>query len=338
MKKLRVAVIGCGSISVMHLTAITRMEDVELVACCDIVKERADEAAKTYHSKAYYDYQTMFDSEKLDAVHICLPHYLHCKVACEAFDRGIHALTEKPMDIDYERAARAVAYAKEKGVLFGVISQCRYNDAAQFVKKTLESGRLGKIISARSILTWRRDDSYYTTSDWKGRWDKEGGGVLINQAIHSVDLTHWMINSEVESVRCTMSNHNHSVIEVEDTVEGFVTYKNGVRYLFYCSNNYGTNDTPEMRLQCEKGRVDFTYDDAYITYNDGTKEEAHRETKAEEFVGGKDYWGVQHSRQIRHFYDSVLGKEPLFLSGEETLKTHKLIMEIYKIGKAGMRS
>jgi predicted dehydrogenase len=258
-------------------------------------------------------------------------------VACDAFEYGIHVLTEKPMDIDYESAAHAVAYAKEKGVKFGVISQCRYNDAVQYVKKTLESGRLGKLLSVRSILTWNRADSYYTTSDWKGRWDKEGGGVLINQAIHSLDLAHWMIDSEVEDVHCKMSNYNHSVIEVEDTVEGYVTYKNGVGFLFYYSNNNCTNDEPELRLYCEKGKVVFTYDDAYITYADGTKEEKHRETKPMECKGGKDYWGVQHGRQIRHFYNAILDKEPLFLCGEETLKTHALVMQIYKIGKEGMK-
>jgi predicted dehydrogenase len=163
----------------MHLVPIEHSARAELIACCDIKKDRADETAEKYGVKAYYDYEEMLDCEKLDAVHICLPHYLHCKVAIAAFERGVNVLTEKPMDVDLESAEKAVAKAKEKGVQFGVIFQCRYNNAAQLVKKAVESGRLGRIISARSTLTWTRPDVYYAESDWKGTWDKEGGGVVI---------------------------------------------------------------------------------------------------------------------------------------------------------------
>ena len=98
MEKLRVGVIGCGRISVRHLLPLTSIDEVELVACCDIKKDRADEAAEKYGSKAYYSYEEMIDSEKLDAVHLCLPHYLHSSVAIYAFEHGVNVLTEKPMD------------------------------------------------------------------------------------------------------------------------------------------------------------------------------------------------------------------------------------------------
>lgn len=335
MEKLRIGVIGCGRISVMHFVSAKAIEDAELVACCDIKPERADEAAKKYGAKAYYSYEEMIDSEQLDAVHICLPHYLHSKAAIYAFEHGVNVLTEKPMDIDLESAERAVAVAKEKGLLFGVIFQCRYNNAAQLVKKTVQSGKLGKIISARSTLTWSRSDDYYSESDWKGTWDKEGGGVVIDQAIHSIDLTNWIIDSEFESVSCTMNNRGHHIVNVEDSAEGLITYKNGVKYGFYCMNNYGCDEPIEIRLLCEKGRVIFGYSDAYITYNDGTKEEAHEDSSTNVVEGGKDYWGVWHIRQIRQFYNALLGKEPLEISGEAALKIHRLIMEIYN--KGGMR-
>ena len=152
LEKLKVGIIGCGRKSVMHLASIVQSSRAELVACCDIKKERADSVAIKYGVKAYYDYLEMINNEKLDAVHICLPHYLHSKVAIEAFNRGINVLTEKPMDIDYKTAENAVNIAKEKDVIFGVISQCRYNYSAILVKKAKESGKLGKIISARSIM------------------------------------------------------------------------------------------------------------------------------------------------------------------------------------------
>ena len=336
-RKIRVGVIGCGRISVMHFVSIASIEGLELVACCDIVKARAEEAALEYGIKAYTSYEEMLECEKLDAVHLCLPHYLHSKVAIYAFEKGVHVLTEKPMDIDMESAVRAVERAKELGVQFGVIFQCRYNNSARLVKEAVQSGRLGKIISARSTLTWSRSDDYYSGSDWKGTWDKEGGGVIIDQAIHSIDLVRWVVDSEVESISCTIANRGHKAVDVEDSAEGLVTFKNGVKYGFYCMNNYGIDEPIEIRLYCERGRVVFGYDDAYIRYNDGTVESATQDANKLNYKGGKDYWGVHHVKQIEQFYNALRGKEPLEISGEEALKTHELVMNIYKIGKETMK-
>ena len=243
---------------------------------------------------------------------------------------------EKPMDIDYESAEYAVKRAKECGVQFGVIFQCRYNNSARLVKDAIESGRLGKVISARSTLTWKRSDEYYSESDWKGTWDKEGGGVVIDQAIHSLDLVRWVVDAEVDSISCSLHNHGHKAVEVEDTAEGLITFKNGVKYGFYCMNNYGCDEPIEIRLYCERGKVIFGYDDATITYNDGTREEAHPEKEHIDYGGGMDYWGIHHIKQIRQFYSALMGREPLELTGEAALKTHKMIMDIYKIGRKTM--
>ncbi len=336
LKQLKVGIIGCGRISVMHLGAIAQIDYAKLVACCDVEKEKADKVAKKHGATPYTSYKEMIDRENLDVVHICLPHYLHSKVALYAFCKGVHVLCEKPMDVDLQSAENAVKIAKEKGVLYGVIFQCRYNNSVRLVKNAVTSGKLGKIISARSTLTWTRPDSYYAESDWKGTWDKEGGGVVIDQAIHSIDLVNWIVDSPIESVSCSMANRGHKTVDVEDSAEGLITYKNGVRYGFYCMNNYGCDEPIEIRLYCEKGKVVFGYDDAYITYNDGTSEEAHQDQNTVAYEGGKDYWGFQHIRQITQFYKSVLGEEKLEISGEEALKTHRLIMEIYKQGKVGM--
>lgn len=332
LTKLRVAVIGCGRVSVMHFASIAESDRAVLIACCDNKEERAKEFAKKYNVKAYADYEEMLDKEQLDAVHLCLPHYLHCKIARAAIQKGVAVICEKPMDIDYKTAKDTVDFAKEKGVLYGIISQCRYNNSAQLVKRAVESGKLGKIISARSTLTWSRSDEYYSESDWKGTWDKEGGGVVIDQAIHSIDLVNWIVDSKVESVSCSMANRGHKIIKVEDSAEGLITYENGVKYGFYCMNNYGCGEPIEIKLYCENGKATFNYDDAYIVYNDGSKEEAHQDENTVEYEGGKDYWGFQHARQIEQFYKACLKEEPLEISGEEALKTHSLIMKIYQEG------
>ena len=334
MRKLKIAIVGCGRVSIMHLKSAMMLRELcELVAVCDVKAERADAAAKKYGAKAYYDYGEMLDSEELDAVQLCLPHYLHSKFAKIAFDKGVNVLSEKPMDIDYESALDAVEHAEERQVLFGIISQCRYNNATRFVKRAVECGKLGKVISAASFLTWSRSDQYYSESDWKGTWDKEGGGVVIDQAIHSIDLVNWIIDSQIKSVSCFMANRGHDIVKVEDTAEGFITYENGARYGFYCMNNYGCDLPIEIKLLCENGKVSMGYDDAYIDYNDGTHEEAHKEPDVSSlsYGGGKDYWGLRHVRQIEQFYKACLGIEPLEISGREALKTHKLITTLYDI-------
>ena len=332
-KQLKVAVIGCGRISVMHFDGIFAFgERVRLVACCDNKPERADYYAEKFGIKAYYDYKALLDNESLDAVHICLPHYLHTAVAEYAFKRGVHVLSEKPMDVNYEKAEHAVQVAKDNGVLYGVIFQCRYNNAPILVKRAVDSGKLGKIISVRSTLTWSRSDEYYSESDWKGTWDKEGGGVIIDQAIHSIDLVNWIVNSKPKKVSCSIANRGHNIVKVEDSAEGLIIYENGVVYGFYAMNNYGCDEPIEIKLYCEKGKAVFGYDDAYITYNDGTQEEAHQ-VDVQTVEGGKDYWGFQHAKQISEFYKAVLGEKELEISGEECLKTHKLICELYEKGK-----
>lgn len=333
MKKLRVAVIGCGIISGMHLEAVCALDCAELVAVCDIREERALEASKQYGGKVYTDYMEMFEKEELDAIHICLPHYLHTVVAKEAFRHGIHVLSEKPMSIKYEDAVEAVHLADQCGVQYGVIFQCRYNTPSIHIKKRIEDGRLGKVKCARVVLTWSRPDEYYSGSDWKGTWDKEGGGVIINQTIHSLDLANWFIDSEPTSIIATLSNRTHKAVEVEDTAEGMIQYANGSHMMFYASNNYPCDEPIEIRLVCEHGKAVFSYEFAELTYDDGTMESVKNQPqKIVEYSNGKEYWGLQHAVQIHQFYQSVLGNEQLQISGREALKIQKIICDIYQNG------
>ncbi len=329
MKKLRVAVIGLGRISERHLNAFKQDNLATLIAVCDIKKDRADKISKAYNAKCYYDYKEMLDSEELDAVQICLPHHLHVEASVYAIERGVNVLTEKPMAIDYESAKQAVDLAKKKGVLYGVILQNRYNAPTVFVKNALKSGKLGKIISVRSIATWFRDDEYYLSSDWNGTWEKEGGGVLINQALHTFDLANYMIDSEPILVEGNMSNRNHPSIEVEDTFEGLIKYANGVRHCFYYTNNYGCNEPVEIRLYCENGKATFSSNTATVIYNNGEAEEI-KDDEEYALLDGKEYWGKQHFTQISEFYRACLGLEELQITGEEALKSHKIIFELYK--------
>ena len=330
MPKLKVAVIGCGRISCLHLDSAKSLELSDLVAVCDIDSECANAAASQYSVKAYTDYKTMLDEEELDAVHICLPHHLHTVVSQYALKKGVHVLCEKPMSIEYADAEKTVNIAKECGLNYGIIFQCRYNTPSQIVKQRIQEGKLGKVKCGRVVLTWNRSDDYYNGSDWKGTWDKEGGGVIIDQAIHSIDLANWFIDSKPIEVQSTLHNRNHKTMKVEDSAEGLVKYENGALLEFYATNTYFIDEPIEIRLVCENGTVRLSYDDAVIFYNDGTTENIqNKPQEMAEYTGGKDYWGMQHAVQINQFYKSVLGLETLEITGEEALKIQKIICSIY---------
>ncbi len=330
---LRIGIVGCGSIFTMHATSAHHLENAQLVGVCDIKKERADKAAKKYNCKAYYDYKELINRECIDVVHICVPHYLHPVISKYAINAGVHVLCEKPMSIKYEDALENVALAEKLGVKYGIIFQCRYNDSARLVKKKIEDGTLGKIISARVVLTWCKPDEYYSLSDWKGTWDKEGGGVLIDQAIHSIDLANWFIDDEIESVEAHLSNRGHSIMEVDDTAEGFIRYKGGATLGFWAMNNYGCDEPIEIRLCCENGRVRMDYDNAEIILNDGQRFSVETTINPDiVYEDGKDYWGFQHIREIKDFYSAVEDDRDPTISGKEALKIQKLICKIYEKG------
>ncbi|PKG24593.1 Gfo/Idh/MocA family protein [Niallia nealsonii] len=334
MTKYKVAVIGCGNIFPMHAQSIISREDCELVAVCDVKKDRAEQKAAIYQCAYYTDYLDMFEREQLDVIHICLPHHLHAPVAISAAKRKIHILTEKPMSIHYDDAVEMVETAKENNVTLGVIFQNRYNPGSQLIKKMLDNGDLGAIKSGKLSVTWDRSDEYYQKSDWKGTWEKEGGGVIIDQAIHTMDLMRWFVDSDIKYVDATISNRAHEIIEVEDAAEGVIAYQNGIVTAFHAINYY-TYDAPvEIELHCENGLAKMVADRASVRLADGREfiadnnpqETFHYEN------GVKGYWGVSHVKQINNFYDTLQTGAP-DVTGEEALKTQKMICAVYESGK-----
>lgn len=329
-KKLRVAVIGCGKISNRHIESAIALEEAELVALCDVKPEILEYVSNKYNVPTYADYNEMFLKENLDVVHLCLPHYLHTVVANEALRAGINVISEKPMSIKYEDALETVELAESLNLKYGVIFQCRYNTPSQLIKQRIKDGRLGPVKCGRTTLTWSRSDDYYGHSDWKGTWDKEGGGVIIDQAIHSLDLANWFIDSEPIEVQSSLHNRNHAIMIVEDSAEGLIKYKNGALLSFFAMNNYFIDEPIEIRLYCENGKATMSYNEATITYNDGTTETVKNQAqKIVTYSSGKEYWGLQHAVQIHQFYRSVLGEEELEISGKEALKIQKIICDIY---------
>jgi len=335
---LKAAVVGCGNVFPMHAYPVANMEGVELVAICDNKLDVVNWRNKEFNVKAYTDFDEMLATEQLDILHICTPHYLHAPMAIKAFEKGLHVLTEKPMSITLDDAKAMIGAADKAGKTLGVIFQNHYNPASQLVKRALDSGRLGGIKGVKCSVTWDRSDEYYSRSDWKGTWDKEGGGVVIDQAIHTLDLCRWLIDSPVVSVSAHTSNRNHHFIEVEDSAEGVINFQNGVALAFF-TINYHSYDAPiRIELHCENGIATILGDQAKIEYIDGSEESAGPDPrKSFDYGNVKSYWGVSHVTQIDNFYDCIrTGKTP-DICGREALKTQEMVCAIYESGRSGAR-
>lgn len=328
MDKIKVGIIGCGTIYGVHAQSLQHINQVEIAAFCDIIKSRAEKAAQTYGGKAYSDYKQMIELETLSAVHICLPHYLHYPVAVYALEHGVDVLCEKPISIKYQDAHKMLQAADQYGAKLGVIFQNRYNTGSMFVKRHIQSGGLGKFIGAQCKLTWCRNADYYASADWRGKLATEGGGVLINQAIHTLDLMRWLIPHDIKSVEAATTKRTDADIEVEDTAEGCIYFDNGSKALFYFTNNFVCDAPVQIELYFENAKALLEGDKASIFFKDGSVKTSV-ETEDIKFTKAKAVWGSSHYLQIKEFYQDQTGqvvRQGLL----EALKTQKLLCSIYR--------
>ncbi|MFQ6803713.1 MAG: Gfo/Idh/MocA family protein [Lachnospiraceae bacterium] len=215
---------------------------------------------------------------------------------------------------------------QETGVKLGVIFQTRYTKSVEKLKEMISRGDFGKILAARSILTWNRPRDYYKGSDWKGTWAHEGGGVLIDQAIHSIDRVRYMLGSDVEWIEGSVHNYYHDFVKVEDSADAAIQFENGCIYNLYACNIYAADSPIQIELIGEKGRCGLLQDMGFYEL-DGCYTEI-RNTYETTNVG-PDYWGSSHHLQLRDFYESVLADRPVAVDGLEGRKTLEIIKGIY---------
>jgi len=345
------AVIGLGSIAPVHIKALDDL-GIQITAICDSKQDVAAALAKDRGCAYYTDYEKMLDAGGFDVLHNCLPHYLHAPVTIAALDRGIHVVCEKPMATTVADAKKMIAAAKASGAKLEIIFQNRYNTSVQAIKSALDSGTLGRVLGGFLQVTWHRSEAYYSNNDWRGRWDTEGGGVLINQSIHTFDLMNYLLGDPT-AVHASVANRAHPGIEVEDVAEGVIAYGD-VNVSFYATNNYPYNAPVSLGVVCENGQAALSGDIATITYKDG-KQEVSQADDSIAMPYRKDYWGYSHIKQIQGFYDwlkgtpssdALVGKDvsvdgtpdnTLRVCGEEGLRTQKLINGIYDSAKLGHR-
>ena len=325
------ALIGCGAISGNHLTAIRALPDVRIVALCDVIPERAEAARKKYAPDAaiYTDYRTMLDEKKPDAVHIATPHHLHAEMTCEALARGISVFLEKPVCVSEDEIARLTEAEKNSRGRVCVCFQNRLNRTALTAKKL--AGEFGGVASARASVTWYRDAAYYRADPWRGKIATEGGGVLINQAIHELDLLIGYCGNPV-SVSAKTANHRHGdVIEVEDTAELLIGFDSGATAFFTATTAFGCDAPNFDELFCRNGRRITLLGDAL--YVDGVPYEVEGEKQASP---GKECWGAGHVRLIRLFYEALASGAPMPVTLESAAVPLRVILAAYRSSDAGV--
>jgi len=321
----RVAVIGCGDISSLHFAAIAALPGAVLVAVCDVHPDRLQTAVTEYGVPGFGDHLELFDTVRPDVIHICTPHHLHASIAIDALERGIHVVMEKPLAHTRAEGDRIVAAAERGQAKIAVCFQNRYNAPVQAAAALLASGELGAIAGASAAVMWFRGAEYYLDRPWRGRWATGGGGLLMNQAIHTLDLLQWLVG-EVSEVRGNASTRAlGDTIEVEDTAEMVLEHTNGARSVFYATLANAVNAPVTIDIVTEKATLSLR-GNLTISYQDGRVEVVEERAVAE---GARSYWGVSHQLLIEDFYARLDEPEAFWISPVEAQRSLNIIQDVY---------
>ncbi|MFO0805300.1 MAG: Gfo/Idh/MocA family oxidoreductase [Gemmataceae bacterium] len=221
---LRIGLVGCGKVGGIHAAALQSIPEAKFVAACDANADRAAAFAAKYGAAPFTDLPAML--KHVDAVIIGTPHPLHAEPAILAAQAGVHVLVEKPMAATLADCDAMLAAAKRSGVTLGVISQRRFFEPVQRMKAAIDAGKIGMPALGVFIMYSWREPSYYHSDPWRGKWDTEGGGVLVNQSPHQLDILLWLLGPVAE-VSGTWANVNHPNVEVDDTAVATLRFKNG---------------------------------------------------------------------------------------------------------------
>ena len=224
-KKLRFGIIGCGVIGRLHAEAITSLPDAQLVAVADIIPGLAQKLADTFHVTPYSDIQEMLAREQLDVVDVCTPSGQHGEHACQVMRSGRNVIVEKPMEISRAAIEEMLRVQQETGVKLTVISQHRFDPDTGQVRDLIELQAFGRLVLGNALVPWWRSQAYYDSGAWRGTWELDGGGVLMNQSIHSIDVLQWLMGP-VKSVFAYTDTLVHRM-ETEDVAVAILRFANG---------------------------------------------------------------------------------------------------------------
>jgi predicted dehydrogenase len=224
-EKLRFGIVGCGVIGPFHAKAISSLPDAQLVAVADIEPEKARKLAEQYGVTPYSSLEDMLSRERLDVVDVCTPSGMHGEHACQAMRAGCHVIVEKPMEITMQRIDEMLRTRQETGRKLAVISQHRFDEASMAVHQLIEEQAFGRLVLGNAVIPWWRSQQYYDSGAWRGTWALDGGGVLMNQSIHSIDVLQWLMG-RVKSIYAYTDTLVHRM-ETEDVAVAVLRFANG---------------------------------------------------------------------------------------------------------------
>jgi UDP-N-acetyl-2-amino-2-deoxyglucuronate dehydrogenase len=338
--RIGVALVGCGIIGAVHARALRQIEGADLVAVVDPVGEKASRLAAEFGCEAA-DLDSALGRSDVDVVSICTPSGLHGPLGAQAAAAGKHVLVEKPIEITLESADAIIAACRGAGVSLGVISQHRFDPGVLALRHLLETGQLGRLLHADVIVKWYRSQAYYDSATWRGTWNLDGGGCLMNQGVHYVDLLQWMMGP-VDRVfaRCTSAAHE---IEVEDIAMALLTFHNGALGSLVVSTAAYPGFPERLEISGTKGTVVVVAgqlklcelkvdggDDA--PYGRPAEDLGVARSAADDPAEVAE---AAHAAQIEDFVRSVADGRPPAVTGEEARKSLEIILAIYESARSG---
>lgn len=347
MRKLRTALVGCGKVGYLHAAALQSLPESEFVAVCARSPEKANVFAEKYNVAAFTDVAEMIAKAKVEAVCICTPHPQHAAPTIVAARAGVHVLVEKPLASSLADCDAMLAAAREGGAVVGTVCQRRFYPPCQRIHHALQSGKLGRpVLGTATIFGWR-DEAYYRSDPWRGSWQHEGGGVLVNQSPHQLDLLLWYLG-EAEEVFGYWANQNHPYIEVEDTAVAVVRFKNGALGNIVVSNSqnpalnarvsvHGANgasvgvqtDGGAMFVAGMTSKIEPPFNDIWTIPGEAQQLPQWKEKDAQLFatVNPMEYF---HRLQIQDFLRALIAGKAPAISGEDGRRTVELFTAIYR--------
>lgn len=347
MKKLRTGIIGCGKVGSFHAQAYAQLPGSQFTAVCDANRDRAEAFAAQWGVRAYTDVEQMCREAQLDVVSVCTPHPLHANPAVAAASCGCHVLVEKPLASTLADCDAIIEAGERSHVTIGTMVQRRFYRPCMRIRQAIDDGKLGKpVLGMVTMLGWR-DEDYYRSDPWRGSWEGEGGGVLVNQAPHQLDLLLWYMG-EVDEVYGVWKNLNHPYIEVEDTAAAVVKFKNGGVGSIVVSNSQNPALYGKVHLFGDNGAAAGVQTDGGAMFIAGMSsiteppvndlwtvpgEEQLLPRWQEEdraFFNSVDSMHHYHAQQIQDFLDAVAqGRRPL-VDAAEGRRTVELFTAIYR--------
>ena len=338
-------IVGCGMIADFHARAIEAMKGGYLACVYSRSKSNADRVAKAFNCASYQDYEAFLSHPGLDIVTIATPSGAHLEPCVQAADAGKHIICEKPLEVTLERVDRMIRVCKKNKVMLAGIFPRRFSEATAVFKKTVDSGRLGKITLADAYVKWFRTQEYYDSGDWRGTWLLDGGGALMNQSIHTIDLLYYLAG-DVNSVCAYADRTIHKRIETEDNAVAIVKFKSGALGVIEGSTSCfsPTGHPAEVHLCGSEGSI-FMRDESFTVWDFKKKRASDKKIKlkfqaelGEAGAGAADPSAIDFSGHLKNFEDAVRslksGKKPL-IDGPEARKSIEIILAIYRSALKG---